>query len=307
MPSWEWDESNIRNLIAGQVPESLTLEYKACDALTTADAKKREVGKDVSAFANSAGGTIVYGVLEDKHVPTRIDVGYLPTEISKDWLENVIHGNIQRRIDAVRINPVRLSGLAAGRLLYVVSIPQSARAPHMAADNRFYKRFNFASVPMEEYEVRDASRRGESPDLSLSVQWFVLTEIPTAVEMVITISNEAPEPANHVVIRLYLDARAKILMSGGWLASAHELSAPGNARVPVNVLHMNWSVPMKLPIWEGEVFRVNEERLVVGLPPRTGDYVFGWRLTSPRMPPRQRFYSVASNGTKLRVVEHAEP
>ena len=37
----------------------------------------------------------------------------------------------------------------------------------MANDNRFYKRFNFQSVPMEEYEVRDVSRRLDSPDLKM--------------------------------------------------------------------------------------------------------------------------------------------
>lgn len=33
--------------------------------------------------------------------------------------------------------------------------------------HRYYKRFNFQSVPIEDYEVRDVSRRGEAPDLEL--------------------------------------------------------------------------------------------------------------------------------------------
>ena len=37
----------------------------------------------------------------------------------------------------------------------------------MARDHRFYKRFNFQLVFMEEYEVRDVSHRDEAPDLSL--------------------------------------------------------------------------------------------------------------------------------------------
>jgi len=44
------------------------------------------------------------------------------------------------------------------RDIYVVWVPQSTRAPHMAAEHRFYKRFNFESVPVEEYEVRYVSR-----------------------------------------------------------------------------------------------------------------------------------------------------
>src|SRR6266849_9966119 len=170
-PAWEWKESDILDLIANQVQESVTLDYKACAALVqTDDRTKRDLSRDVSAFANSAGGEIVYGVLENKHVPNAIDVGYDPFDISKEWIEQVINSNIQRRIDGIRINPVQLTTHAPGKVLYVVSIPQSVRAPHMAADHRFYKRFNFVSVLMEEYEVRDVGRRLESPDLHLQIE-----------------------------------------------------------------------------------------------------------------------------------------
>src|ERR1035437_439979 len=177
-PPWKWSEDDIRALVTNQVEESLTLDYKACDALAPTDKKKKEISKDVSAFANSAGGAIVFGVTEDKHIPTGLDVGYLPSNISKEWIEQVINGNIQRRIDGVRINPVHLTGAGAGKVLYVVAVPQSARAPHMAADHRFYKRFNFESVPMEEYEVRDVARRSEAPDLKLDLQWYCPLPVP---------------------------------------------------------------------------------------------------------------------------------
>lgn len=118
------------------------------------------------------------------------------------------------------------------------------------------------------------------------------------------ISNEAPEPANHVVVRLYIDARATILLSTDWDQLYHQLQTSGNTEIPVTQLHMNWSVPMKLPIWEGERFRVNDQKLVIGLPAGVGEYVFGWRLSSPRMPPKQRFYSIVSNGSTITIVEY---
>src|SRR5438128_6277596 len=116
-PPSQWTESDILKLITNQVQESLTLDYKACDALGRSDGKKKEVSKDVSAFANSAGGTIVYGVLENKHFPTAIDAGYDPNDISKEWVEQVIKTNIQRRIDGIRINQVQLVQSAPGRVL----------------------------------------------------------------------------------------------------------------------------------------------------------------------------------------------
>lgn len=299
-PSWEWDESDVRELVASQVEESLTLDYKACDALARTDGRKKEISKDVSAFANSAGGTIVYGVLENKHIPTKIDVGYLPTDITKEWLEQVIHGNIQRRIDGVRIRPVRLTGSAVGRVLYVVSIPQSVRAPHMAADNRFYKRFNFESVPMEEYEVRDVARRNEAPNLQLSFEWQSLVgHQPPIVELVARISNDAPEPALNAVVRIYVDARVTIVTSAGWVGPIHHTLMKANEGVPVQVLSQNWSALLKLPIWEGETFLLTDNPLQFELPISPGEYIFGWRLSSPRMNPRQQFYSVVSNGSTI--------
>src|SRR6266508_2465719 len=112
---WEWDEADLLALIRDQAQESLTLDYKAGAALQKTEPKKDEVSKDASAFANSAGGSIVYGMAEANQLP----------------------------IDGVRINPVDLATQAPGKVAYVVSIPQSPRAPHQAADKKYYKRFNF--------------------------------------------------------------------------------------------------------------------------------------------------------------------
>jgi predicted HTH transcriptional regulator len=78
--SMEWNVADVRALITNQVQESLTLDYKRSDSLDKADSRKRiELSKDVSAFANSAGGVILYGMVEDKHLPTGIDAGIDPS------------------------------------------------------------------------------------------------------------------------------------------------------------------------------------------------------------------------------------
>lgn len=139
---WEWDEDDLLKLISMSEKESIELDYKACDALAQTDGKKNEISKDISAYANSAGGAIVYGIVENGHVPIRLDVGFDPTLISKEWLEQVINSRIHRRIDGIKINQVELAQSAPGKVAYVVYVPQSSRAPHQAADKRFYKRFN---------------------------------------------------------------------------------------------------------------------------------------------------------------------
>ncbi len=89
---FEWEEDDILALISDDVQESLTLEYKRCASLDRRNPGRRiELSKDVSAFANSAGGVIVYGVVEDQHLPTAIDLGYDPREITREWLEQIIN------------------------------------------------------------------------------------------------------------------------------------------------------------------------------------------------------------------------
>jgi hypothetical protein len=160
-----WNAEDLARLIADQVHESVGLDYKAAGALGQANNQKLEVGKDVSAFANSAGGVLVYGMTENGHVPAAIDP-VTAAPLSKEWLENVIISNVQPRIDGLHVNPIQI---AAGRYVYVVTVPQS-HAAHQASDHRYYKRFNFQSVPMEDYEVRDTMNRGRTPLISVAIK-----------------------------------------------------------------------------------------------------------------------------------------
>ena len=166
-PSHKWTEEYIQGLIDSEAEESINLDYKACDALQKTEGKKRDISKDVSAFANSMGGEIIYGIKEyddvaKRHLPETIDSGFDQSEISKEWLEQVSNSNIQPRIEGLIIHPVSLSGDKRGKYIYVVSIPQSHTA-HQAKDLKYYKRYNFESVPMEDYEIRDVMNRRKAP------------------------------------------------------------------------------------------------------------------------------------------------
>ncbi len=160
----DWDESHLEGLIQNQVEESSTLEYKACAALDKQSKGRNEISKDVSSFANSGGGTLIYGIVEKDNIPVKLDSGYDPVEITKEWLEQVIHGTIKPRIDGVHITPVPLERNSPGKIVYVVTIPQSTTA-HQAADKRYYKRHNFLSAPMEDYEIKDVMNRIKYPVL----------------------------------------------------------------------------------------------------------------------------------------------
>jgi hypothetical protein len=56
---------------------------------------------------------------------------------------------------------------AANHTVYVVEVPQSYTA-HQARDKLYYKRLNFMSVSMEDYEIRDVMRRNQYPNVQLN-------------------------------------------------------------------------------------------------------------------------------------------
>ena len=151
-------KEDLQRLVDEEIQESLTLDYKASPALARDDKPRDELCKDVSAFANSAGGQIIYGIVEKDRKPVKVDDG---SDLSREWIEQVIDTHVEPRLDGLVITPVPVG---SGRHAYVLTIPQaSGRAPHQAPDKKYYKRQNFQSVPMEDYEIRDALRPPSAP------------------------------------------------------------------------------------------------------------------------------------------------
>lgn len=161
-------------LIANDIEESLTLEYKSAGTLTNTKRTKKEITKDVSAMANAVGGVLIYGIAEDpqdRHLPGKIDPLDRKT-VSKEWLEQVIT-QIRPRIEGIEIYPITISS-SLNDVVYAVVIPQCTTA-HQAADLRYYKRFNFEAVPMEDYEIRDVMNRRSDPKIELLFEFSIVT------------------------------------------------------------------------------------------------------------------------------------
>ena len=154
---------DIEKLIEARVQESLNLDYKRSNSVD--DKKRAEIAKDVSAFANSDGGLLIYGVEEEEHLPIKIDDGVEHKRLNREWLENVITSNIAPRIEDIQIAQIPLSDTHS---VFAVKIPKSFRGPHQerSESKRYYRRFNFKSEAMEDYEIREAyNRRREVPSL----------------------------------------------------------------------------------------------------------------------------------------------
>lgn len=216
-------KSDLDRLIADDIQESLTLDYKDARALGKTDPQRNELCKDVSAFANSAGGQIIYGIQEKGHHPIRVEDSDSvdPVDITREWIEQVIDSNIQPRIQNLGIQLIDV-GTKPNRVAYVITIPQATTsAPHQAADKKYYYRQNFQSVPMEDYQVRDTMRRATTPELyvRLSLAGAVIelaqqTEMSKPITLNALVGNRSAQPAFHTFVQLGIDTDIRIRSTG---------------------------------------------------------------------------------------------
>ncbi len=263
-----WTEAKLQNFITSEIEESLTLEYKSAEALDRNETKKKEITKDVSAMANSAGGIIVYGIaehndLDKRHLPERIT----PVDRRKyprEWVEQIIQA-IRPRIDGIVIHSVNLSS-GENDVAFVIEIPQSNTA-HQANDHRYYKRFNFQAVPMEDYEIRDVMFREQTPNIVLN---FLIEINHETQNLVVQAQNNGSAFAQYVAV--FLDAPVPILQTienklnvkdGGRfyrhrLTNLNQEYADEQFKSNFPLLRnmtMNWKIPLKVDFDE---FRVQD-------------------------------------------------
>lgn len=160
---------DLEDLIQNKTEENFSLEYKEARALTNS----KEIAKDISAMANSAGGIVIYGIAEANNLPTNL-TPIDQKECDKERLENIITSNISPKIEGLKIIPISVDG----GVIYVVEIPQSKTAHQNTKENdcRYYKRRNFKSEPMLDYEIRDVMNRAKYPIVELGFEILSIEE-----------------------------------------------------------------------------------------------------------------------------------
>jgi hypothetical protein len=228
-------KADLQRLVDERLEESLTLDYKASPSLSRDGKNPEELCKDVSALANSAGGQLIYGVEEDKGAgkPSRVDDGVSDPKITKEWIDQILNSRIQPRMDGVRIERIDMQ---TGKFGYVISVQQSQTGPHQAPDGKYYKRFNFQSVPMHDYEIKDIMRRSTTPnleiELSLPTNNKIQVEFPPHMEfsktffLGVKVINKSPTPAMHVIVEVAADRlSARLVKALGSTLTSVGLSA----------------------------------------------------------------------------------
>jgi hypothetical protein len=153
-PPLQITEADLLALIADKEPEGKTLDYKR-DLIGKSDTEKKEFLYDVSSFANTLGGHLVFGMEEANGEPTNLCglVGIDPDqEILR--LEYMLRDGIRPPLSGIQTVPVPLS---TGHFAIVVHIPKSWNPPHQVTYQkafRFYGRDSNGKYQLDVDELR---------------------------------------------------------------------------------------------------------------------------------------------------------
>ena len=105
---------DFQQLVTNKVAESRTLEYKQSLPGAT-DGEKKEFLADVSSFANSVGGDLLYGIMEAREdgkttgIPESVEgLADVNGDAETRRLENMLRDGVQPRLQGRRTHPTLL-------------------------------------------------------------------------------------------------------------------------------------------------------------------------------------------------------
>lgn len=167
---------SVQSLIDSATRESEVLEFKAASR-PFSDQEKKEIAKDVSAMANSLGGTIIYGVATDPSDKTRAS-GIEPIDPKNiETFDRVLNAQVRPPIRGIRRKLVP----SDSPQVMVVDVPQSDDPPHQSLyDKRYHRRSGTECLAMEHDLIALYFGRRYGPILDVQFQSLELPQSPAS-------------------------------------------------------------------------------------------------------------------------------
>lgn len=148
----------MERLMEEEVAESKNLEYKGSLDLSIND-HKRKLLITSSAFANTNGGLLIYGIKAKDGIPTELTGVTIDSEDKTGiQIEDTIRNNSEPRIPSIEIGFIQKTGTENYYIL--VKVQQSWNSPHRVklggSAGKFYLRRDRKNDEMDIFELRNA-------------------------------------------------------------------------------------------------------------------------------------------------------
>lgn len=168
-------EADLQRLISDKESEGKTIDYKS-KLPGKDDTAKKEFLYDVSSFANTNGGYLVYGMEETNGIPTKL-AGFsgINPEEEVQRLDHMTRDGIRPPIIGVHTVPVKLSD---SNFAFVLHVPKSWNPPHQVTYQkafRFYRRGSNGNYQMDVDELRSIFTLSEA--LGEKIQRFRMERV----------------------------------------------------------------------------------------------------------------------------------
>ena len=148
---------DIQALKSNKVMEKKTIDYKQ-SLPGRSDSERIGFLADITAFANTVGGDLIFGITEEEGIPKSIDgVEIGNPDEEKLRLENIIRCGIEPRIYDIAIRLFKINNTKCYILL--IRVKRSWNAPHRVIfkdHSKFYGRNSAGIYPLDVSELKTA-------------------------------------------------------------------------------------------------------------------------------------------------------
>lgn len=158
-------QAHIEQLVADQVREGPHLDFKRELPIAWNEAAKHEFLADATAFANSGGGDLVFGVEEDGQAQALAVIPQVIANVDQEIrrLQDFLLNLAEPRLPGVKIHAVRVSVAGTNGHVIVARIPQSWAGPHRVKTNQhFFVRDGLRKRQLDIPEIRSLFLRTEN-------------------------------------------------------------------------------------------------------------------------------------------------
>jgi len=132
---------------------------------------KKDFSKYVSAFSNTSGGIITFGVDDKTHKieSEGISENHVSGGVS-EWLSRITASTTEPSIQDFCVMRIPHPN-NEDQNYYLISIGRSEKAPHQANDFRYYGRYDKQVLPLHDQQIRDIMNRTKKAKVFLEIEF----------------------------------------------------------------------------------------------------------------------------------------